>query len=351
MPPLPESLILHLSDLHFGTLANAELWHGQLAQDLHDLGCTQLDAVILSGDLANVSTPAEYAAARLFLDKLRAAFQLSPAQVIPVPGNHDLNWGLAKKAYKLLRRSALKASPADGTFIPGSGDDPRRAAQRSSLYRPKRRFDPASPPLLPGSSAPSPTPRPRRASPPSTTLQAQRILILGRNSAWELDHHYKTRAGIHPIALSRAIERIHDDPAYADFLKIAVWHHPVESAFEDRIKDHGFLERLAVAGFRLALHGHIHKAQDRVYRYDMSAGGRRLEIVCAGTFGAPVREWTSGYPLQYQLLRFGGETLTVETRRREELNGMRGKPDARWTSAKGKDPEPPVHGPALPVAS
>lgn len=71
----------------------------------------------------------------------------------------------------------------------------------------------------------------------------------------------------------------------------------------------------------------------------MPAGGRRIDLVCAGTFGAPVREWVPGYPLQYQLLRFEGDSLTVETRRREEREGA-WKPDARWTTGAGKDPVP-----------
>jgi hypothetical protein len=109
---------------------------------------------------------------------------------------------------------------------------------------------------------------------------------------------------------------------------------------------HGFLPRdrhrtraCANADFRLGLHGHIHKAQSNLYRYDMSPAGRRLELVCAGTFGAPTRELLPGYPFQYQLLRFEGDTLTVETRRREEINGT-WKPDARWTAQRGLDPEP-----------
>lgn len=60
----------------------------------------------------------------------------------------------------------------------------------------------------------------------------------------------------------------------------------------------------------------------------------------AGTVrGALTKEWTPGYPLQYQLLRFGGGTLTVETRKRPEINGT-WKPDSEWVPEQGKDPEP-----------
>ncbi|AGP40770.1 HEAT repeat domain-containing protein [Sorangium cellulosum] len=334
MQPLPPSLLLHLSDLHFGTRESAAAWYSQLAEDLQgELSCARLDAVILSGDIANQSTPEEYDAARLFLEKLCGEFQLSPQQVIPVPGNHDLHWGLAKKAYKLFERDDYTGKLEDGHFIDiGSGavrvrdEDlyPRRFEHFARFYEDLRG-------------------EPYPLSPEQQGLlyrfPAQRLLVLGLNSAWDLDHHFRARAAIHPQALSRALDQLRSEPATRDWLKIAVWHHPVNSAFEDRIKDHGFLERLAGADFRLGLHGHIHKAQNGLYRYDVSAAGRRLELVCAGTFGAPTHEWIPGYPLQYQLLRFEGGTLTVETRRREEINGT-WKPDARWTAGRGKDPAP-----------
>ena len=69
----------------------------------------------------------------------------------------------------------------------------------------------------------------------------------------------------------------------------------------------------------------------------MSTNGRKLDRICAGTFGAPVREWVPGYPLQYNLLKIEDNQLSVYTRRREELNGA-WKPDARWLQGAGKAP-------------
>jgi hypothetical protein len=71
----------------------------------------------------------------------------------------------------------------------------------------------------------------------------------------------------------------------------------------------------------------------------MSPGGRRIDLISAGTFGAPVRQWVPGYPLQYNLLVLSGRTLTVETRCREEPSGA-WRPDARWLQGAGKDPLP-----------
>lgn len=334
MPPLPSSAVLHLSDLHFGTPQEADTWYSQLADDLrHELGHDRLDAAILSGDIANRSTPDEYAAARRFLEKLAAEFHISPAQIILVPGNHDLNWGLARNAYKLHERDEHAGKLVDGRFIP-VGDDAVRL--RDDALYPKR-FEPFAAFYEAAHGKPYPLDPAEQGL--LYHLPAQNLLVLGLNSAWQLDHHFKARASINAEALSHALDQIRREPAYAACLKIAVWHHPIHSAFEDRITDAAFLDRLASAGFRLGLHGHIHKAQSNLFRYDLSPAGRRIDLVCAGTFGAPTREWVPGYPLQYQLLRFEGNKVTVETRRREDRDGA-WKPDARWTAERGKDPAP-----------
>ncbi len=332
--PSPRQDILHLSDLHFGTSEDAEKWFSQLAEDLRrNLQCTRLDAVILSGDIANFSTTEEYAAAQLFLEKLVAEFELSPRQVIIVPGNHDLDWGRSQRAYRSTPRATAPRSLAAGTFIDEGGAT--IAIRDEALYR--RRFEPFA--AFYEAIRTEPYPVDPGAQAILCALPAQKILVLGLNSAWELDHHFRTRASIHPGALARAMDHVRTADEYEGFLKIAVWHHPTSSAFNDRITDHGFLERLANGGFRLGLHGHIHKAENSLFRYHMGPTGQRIEMVAAGTFGAPVKEWVSGYPLQYQLLRFEGTKVTVETRRREELNGA-WKSDARWTPEGGADPLP-----------
>jgi predicted MPP superfamily phosphohydrolase len=335
MPPLPSSLILHLSDLHFGTRQDATSWYNQLAEDLtQELRVSRLDAVILSGDIANRSTPEEYDAAQHFFDILAREFHVSAPQIILVPGNHDLNWGLAKKAYKLMDREEHKGELKDGHFIP-AGEDAIRVRDED-LYKQRFAHFAEFYKAVRGEAYPLEYPEQAILYP----IPAANLLILGLNSAWELDHHFSKRAGIHREALNAALTKLRMSPDdIKNCLKIAVWHHPIHSGAEDRITEGSFLEQLAKAEFRLALHGHVHKADANIFTYDKSPAGRRLDIVCAGTFGAPVREWVPGYPLQYNLLRFEGNTLTVETRRREEPNGA-WKPDARWLRGPGQDPAP-----------
>ncbi len=79
-------VIAHISDLHFGY--NDALLARSLSQTLTEL---KPDVVVVSGDLVEHATDAEFLSARKFLDTL-------PQPQIIVPGNHDLPF------YNLLRR-------------------------------------------------------------------------------------------------------------------------------------------------------------------------------------------------------------------------------------------------------
>ena len=73
------SLILHLSDTHFGTEqseVSAALL--QLAEEVRP------DVAILSGDVTQRARRGQFAAARRFLDALAAPIKLV------IPGNHDI---------------------------------------------------------------------------------------------------------------------------------------------------------------------------------------------------------------------------------------------------------------------
>ncbi|BCL35492.1 HEAT repeat domain-containing protein [Nostoc sp. MS1] len=334
--PIKTSLmhILHLSDLHFGTPDQALRWSNQLAMDLQDdLHIRHLDALILSGDIANKSTPDEYAAAQQFLHNFCKDFKLQLEQSIIVPGNHDLNWELAEDAYQLIDRKKYKGELKEGEYIEESASVIR--LREEEKY--KQRFENFCNFYQTIKNQPYPLDYDQQFT--LDHFPNQNLLILGLNSAWQLDHHYKSRASINMNALTKALTEIRSNQKYKNCLKIAVWHHPLNSAWDDRIKDHGFMEQLAQANFRFAVHGHIHKAENSLYKYDMSASGRKLDIICAGTFGAPTKELNPGYPWQYNLLKFEDKKLTVYTRRREELNGT-WKPDARWLMGAGQNPLP-----------
>ncbi|NEQ69233.1 MAG: hypothetical protein F6K21_27850 [Symploca sp. SIO2D2] len=321
--------ILHLSDLHITNLDQAKLWSNQLAEDLrNELDIPHLDALILSGDIANYSTPEEYQAAEQFLHNLRQDFSLEPEQIIIVPGNHDLNWKQAKKAYKLIDLEEYEEELQEGYYIQESATVVRVRDEKSY----KQRFVNFS--KFYQAIASQPYPQEYDEQGILYHLPQQNLLFLGLNSAWQLDHHYRSRASINMNALSNALTEIRRNRDYDNCLKIAVWHHPLISAYEDRITDSAFLDQLAVAGFRFFLHGHIHEAETSNYRYDMSKDGRNLDQICAGTFGAPTQELVTGTPWQYNLLQFEPDKLTVRTRRRTKENGA-WEADSIWRQGRG----------------
>ncbi len=83
--------ILHVSDLHFGPPYVSKVGEAllQIAPSLHP------DAVVVSGDLTQRAKPAQFAAARAFIDRF------PPVPKIVVPGNHDVP--LFRVAERLLR--------------------------------------------------------------------------------------------------------------------------------------------------------------------------------------------------------------------------------------------------------
>lgn len=323
--------LLHLSDLHFASADQATIAYSQFAADLRQQGVERLDALIVSGDLVNRASAAEYAGAELFIEQVKSGFGLKAQAVVLVPGNHDVNWPLADSAYRLVRRGQFTGVLAPGSYVEHTPEI--LEVRDDETYR--QRFAPFAECYEKVKGEPYPLAYDEQTT--ITALPEAGLCILGLNSAWEIDRHFPDRASIHMGALAGALQKL-PAPSPGE-LRIATFHHPIHSAEDSRLRDLGFLQQLAVAGFRLILHGHVHRADAALYRYDRTAGGRRIDIVTAGTFGAPVREWVPGYPLQYNLLVIRRDEIVVETRCRREVNGA-WEPDARWLAGPGKDPLP-----------
>jgi transcriptional regulator with XRE-family HTH domain len=188
------SYILHISDLHFGTTDNARTWYAQLAEDLHyELSCSRLDAVIISGDIASKSTPDEYGAAKLFINRLSQEFQLEPHQIVIVPGNHDINWQISEAAYfRLTIENSQKGTDEyltneQGQFILGKNEEQykQRFINFSRFYE-----------AIKGELYPLDYEQQYSLQ----HLIEQNLLILSLNSAWQIDHSDKYNASINSEA-------------------------------------------------------------------------------------------------------------------------------------------------------
>jgi len=321
--------ILHLSDLHLKDGALAGICRAQLETDLiQELGIRRLEYLVISGDIASSSIEEEYRSAFGLVDGLVKRFGLDASRVVVVPGNHDLNWDLSETGYQFIPKRKLPAPLPEGCFIPAG--DAGALLRDDGLYR--TRFANFNAHFYRRVYTGQDYPTDDADQVLLVERPENRILFLGLNSCWQIDHHFRDRAGIHMPALTAALDRLQSG-AYDGWLKIATWHHPV--AGKEMMNDE-FMQLLAAHGFQVCLHGHIHEAIEGFHKYDDRRGVR---IIGAGTFGAPAREQVTGIPLQYNLLTFDSETgeMTVQTRKKEKPNGA-WSADARWGDK--NDPKP-----------
>ena len=282
--------VLHLSDFHLESSSQVQTYRTQLESDLvKDLKVSRLMYLAVSGDIANYSSKEEYEAAFELIDGLVKRFGLDPNRVIIAPGNHDVNWELSKQAYEFTYKTTGAKHPAEGTYIPAGevGNLIRNDAtydQRFNCFGEhffKRVYGGRTYPTCYSDQALL-IPRPDDS-----------LVFLGLNSAWEIDHHFRDRAGINMNALSHALDQLQDGK-YDNWLKIAVFHHPVTG--REAMND-DFMQLLAVHGFQIVLHGHVHEAKEGFYKYDDKRG---IHIIGAGTFGAPTAGTSAGHPVAVQ---------------------------------------------------
>jgi predicted phosphodiesterase len=321
--------ILHLSDIHLETESQARKYRMQLETDLkNELDVKRLEYLVISGDIANHSTEEEYKAAFELVDGLVKRFGLDAGRVVIVPGNHDLNQQLSKKAYPFIYNGELPDPLPEGMYIPAGEEGV--LLRDDELYQ--KRFDLFSTHFYKKVYSGKEYPLDYAEQSMIIERHEDKILFLALNSCWQIDHHFDQRAGINTDALSRAHDRLQDEK-YDNWLKIAVWHHPVTG--KEPMND-AFLQYLSVHNFQICMHGHIHEAMEGFYKYDDRRG---IHIIGAGTFGAPTNEQVPGIPLQYNLLTFDPDerTITVNTRKKEKPGGA-WSADARWGDKNRPDP-------------
>jgi small GTP-binding protein len=317
----PEIQILHLSDLHVTDEQRARLYRSQLETDLiQELGVQRLDYFIISGDIGQYSTEAEYQIAFDMVDGIVKRFALSSERVIIVPGNHDLNWELSEESYPFVPKRKLPSVLSDDRCIPAG--DMGMLVRDDRLY--PNRFKNFNEHFYKHIYVGKEYPLDYAEQTIFFERPEENILFVALNSSWEIDHHFRKRAGINSDALTRLMNRLNNGE-YDGWLKIAVWHHPVSG--KEMMND-DFMGLLSVHKFQICVHGHIHEAIEGFYKYDEQRG---INIIGAGAFSAPPAEQVTGIPLQYNLFTFDPRSaqFKVETRKKERLEGP-WSADARW---------------------
>lgn len=319
--------ILHLSDIHLGTTSQAEVYYSQLETDLlHGLEHKQLDYLVLSGDIADKSTESDYQSAQLLVEQLIQRFKLKRNKIILVPGNHDVDYMLSKQAYSRFIHDPIPTADAGKRFIQQSvgrvvcDNEPLYQQRFANFARFYETICQQAYPLLESDQA------------LVRAYASDKLLFLGLNSATEIDHHYESRARINMEALAKGLLKL--TAKHDDWLKIAVWHHPIRGP---EAMNADFVEQLTMRGFQACMHGHIHEAIEDYHKFDDRRGVR---VIGVGTFGAPIRQQTPGIPLQYNLITLSPTDCIVEvqTRKKEKPEGA-WSADARWGD-KVRDPQP-----------
>lgn len=188
------SVLLQISDTHFGTE------QPQVVEALVELVAQQrADVVVLSGDITQRARPAQFRAAKAFVDRLRAP-------VLAVPGNHDIP---LFDLWTRLRRPYARHIAAFG-------------ADLEPLHR--------SPDLL--------------------------VVCVNTTRAWRHKH-----GEISSLQVDR-VSRLLADAGPAQ-LRVVVVHQPVAVTLSEdlpnRVRGHAAaLQRWAAAGADLVMGGHIH---------------------------------------------------------------------------------------------
>lgn len=123
------SYVLHLSDMHFGAGhhqfalpsgpgAVQESLVTLLLRDLEaQFGKMPPAAVILNGDFTWAGTEEEYGWALDLVRGLRSAYDLTPEQLVMVPGNHDIQWAVDDEGeYDRTRPVSVAADQATRNY-------------------------------------------------------------------------------------------------------------------------------------------------------------------------------------------------------------------------------------------
>lgn len=289
------NVILHISDIHFSKKEDVNKWLLQLNVDLKsNLNTSIIDYLVISGDITNIASGEEFEYALAFIQELIKDFMLQREKIIIVPGNHDYNRDTtiaAMDAEKIINDKLYwdKFGGFQVFHANVTGKCYSECIEQQGIIN---------------------------------VYDADKLLVLGLNSSWAIDHINKYKASINMDALYEAAKKILAGQ-YKDYLKIVVFHHPVAGPEQMNSE---FMELLAQMGFRICLHGHIHEAKDEYFNYDDK---RKIRIIGAGTFGAITKEQVPGIPHQYNLIRWYSDYLEVHTRKKEKSDGG-WKADARW---------------------
>lgn len=235
--------LLHLSDIHFGG-ENV----GALAAATAYARATPFDLMVISGDLTQFGSQAEFNSAAAWLAAM-------PGAHLTLPGNHDTPWfGLVQRVFDPFGRFERAIGPADeGAF------------------------------------------------------QDTSMVVRAFNSArgWQIRLNW-SKGAVSRRQIDRAAAGL--EAADPGALRIAACHHPLIEARGEPITarvrgGHAAARRLVSADADIVMTGHLHTPFVEALPY----GDERTYLVGAGTLSLRLR----GVPPGFNVLDIAGDQLTV----------------------------------------
>jgi tetratricopeptide (TPR) repeat protein len=268
--------ILHLSDLHFKPSDSPNALLGPLREDLRNFRDTELEFVVVSGDLVDKGSTDAFPVAIQFLRELQDVTKVPFERFIICPGNHDIQ--------EVAGLFVLKEKPGpDEDTAEGIRHDAQyvrvlsKYAERFAAYR---------------STIQEVTGDDRLSR--SYFYPNHGIQFVTFNTAHRIDKYRRKDAAIDFNAFSQVIREADAEASTIDkqLFRIAVCHHAVEGQWS-MVEPKAFLERLARSGFAVLLHGDVHEPRAQVENPHQEA----LPIIGAGTMHAPdeARPPATGY--------------------------------------------------------
>jgi hypothetical protein len=299
--PAPEVIrILHLSDLHF----KKDDDHEQLLDILDEDLTSNIDYLVVSGDLSDRCNKTGYKNAEHFLSEVRTRKSIPQKHCILVPGNHDVhqdlgNFEIRQKIEKGDDAVKALAGNLETTIylVRKAGSYADRFARFADVHKTftGRDYDLTDP----------------NKQVCVVRSDEHRLQFLGLNSAWEIDQFRPKRASIRPRALDAGIKSLRLKPEY---LNIAVWHHAITG--NDKIKNDVFLERLSKqGGVRLCLHGDVHELRPDIVGPHSSS---RIHVVGIGAFGAGPDDRPESTPRMYNLIEISNNRTRASVTTRQQ---------------------------------
>ena len=315
--------ILHISDLHRSPrdpISNAELLSA-LVMDREryvneDPPIRAPDAVIVSGDIiqgvplrapnAAAELANQYSSAEAFLREVANQFVAGDrSRVIVVPGNHDIDWNVARSAMSLVGVEDAPSNLAATLFADESqyrwnwktrelyriSDDARYASRLDAYWEFHDRFYAGVGGLLRVS---------RGAEANLFSLCDGRIGVAAFNSCHGNDcFAFHGRIPGHVVA--QANMDLFAAPNSFD-LHVAVWHHSIEGPpYRTDYMDVETVRAMIGRGFRLGLYGHQHRAQAAPHQVHLP-DRETMAVVSAGSLCAGAEELPPGQHRQYNVV-------------------------------------------------